>query len=183
MSLLRTIVSHHFSQPLRFTADLAASQSELSRCDELLRQKEAIEKRLEEAVAIVHEREQTICRLEDDLMRQTSELEQRAKQVDSMPIHNSEDSSVILTLKNEVSNLREQLNRAYALQSLTCGPRDPPVSPTFAPTLRHLDNGTPDLPSSPALSSLVVVLPFSYPPTGYTFSPFQFRLFLVISSA
>lgn len=127
----------------QLASDLAASQTELTHHDELLRQREAIEKRLEEAVATVQEREQTIRRLEDDLTRQASELEHRAKQVDSLPIRTAEDSSVILTLKSEVSSLREQLNRAHALQSLTRGPRDPPVSPTFAPTLRHLENGAP----------------------------------------
>lgn len=128
----------------QLTSDFAASQTELTRRDELLRQKEAIEKRLEESISTVRERDQTIRRLEEDLMRQASELELRAKQVDSMPIRTTDDSSVILTLKNEVSNLREQLNRAHALQSLTRGARDPPVSPTFAPTLRHLDNAIPE---------------------------------------
>ncbi len=42
-----------------------------------------------------------------------------------------------MTLKNEVSSLREQLNRSNALNSLTRGSRaDPPLSPTFAPGLR-----------------------------------------------
>src|SRR5713226_7945438 len=146
---LRSWISRHEEVDVhtkQLTSDLAASQSELSRHDELLHQKEAIEKCLEEAVAMVHEWEQTICRLEDDLMRQASELEQRAKQVDTMPICSPEDSSVILTLKNEVSNLCEQLNCAYALQSLTHGPWDPPMSPTFAPMLCHLDNGAPEDP-------------------------------------
>jgi myosin-5 len=128
----------------QLTSDLAVSQTELTRRDELLRQKEVIEKRLEEAVATVQEREETIRRLEDDLTRHAAELEHRAKQVDIMPIRTAEDSSVILTLKNEVSSLREQLNRAHALQSLTRGSRDPPVSPTFAPALRHLDNAPED---------------------------------------
>ncbi|KAI0303456.1 P-loop containing nucleoside triphosphate hydrolase protein [Multifurca ochricompacta] len=112
----------------QLASDLAVSQTELTRRDELLRQKEAIEKRLEEAISVVQERDQTI------------QLESRAKQVDSIPVRTAEDSSVILTLKNEVSSLREQLNRAHALQSLTRGARDPPVSPTFAPTLRHVEN-------------------------------------------
>ena len=128
----------------QLTSDLAVSQTELSRRDELLRQKDAIEKRLEETISTIQERDQTIRRLEEDLMRQASELEARAKQIDSIPIRTAEDSSVILTLKNEVSSLREQLNRAHALQSLTRGARDPPVSPTFAPTLRHLDNVVPE---------------------------------------
>ncbi|KAH9056633.1 myosin 5 [Lactarius vividus] len=103
-----------------------------------------MKKRLEETIATVQERDQTIRRLEEDLMRQATELESRARQVDSLPIRTAEDSSVIHTLKNEVSSLREQLNRAHALQSLTRGARDPPVSPTFAPTLRHLENGAPE---------------------------------------
>ncbi|KAH9999029.1 myosin 5 [Russula vinacea] len=144
---LKSWISRHEEVDARakqLASDLAASQTELTRRDELLRQKETIERRLEEAVATANEREQTIRRLEDDLMRQASELEHRAKQVDSLPIRTAEDSSVILTLKNEVSSLREQLNRAHALQSLTRGARDPPVSPTFAPTLRQLDNGAPE---------------------------------------
>ena len=146
---LKSWISRHEEVDARakhLTSDLAASQTELTRRDELLRHKEAIEKRLEEAVATVQEREQTIRKLEGDLMRQASELEHRAKQVDSLPIRTAEDSSVILTLKNEVSSLREQLNRAHALQSLTRGARDPPVSPTFAPTLRQLDNAAPEEP-------------------------------------
>ena len=144
---LKSWVSRHEEVDARakqLTSDLAASQTELTRRDGLLLQKDAIERRLEEAVATVQEREQTIRKLEEDLMRQASELEQRAKQVDSLPIRTAEDSSVILTLKNEVSSLREQLNRAHALQSLTRGARDPPVSPTFAPTLRQLDNAAPE---------------------------------------
>ena len=140
---LKSWISRHEEVDARakqLTSDLATSQTELTRRDELLRQKEGIEKRLEEAIATVQERDQTIRRLEDDLTRQAAELEHRAKQVDSMPIRTAEDSSVILTLKNEVSSLREQLNRAHALQSLTRGARDPPVSPTFAPTLRHIDH-------------------------------------------
>jgi myosin-5 len=143
---LKSWISRHEDIDARakqLTSDLATSQTELTRRDELLRQKEAIEKRLEEAVATAQEREQTIRRLEDDLTRQAAELEHRAKQVDSMPIRTADDSSVILTLKHEVSSLREQLNRAHALQSLTRGARDPPVSPTFAPALRHLDNAAP----------------------------------------
>jgi myosin V len=128
----------------QLTSDLAASQAELTRRGELLRHKEAVEKALDETISAVQERDQTIRRLEEDLLRQASELEARAKQIDSIPIRTAEDSSVILTLKNEVSSLREQLNRAHALQSLTRGARDPPVSPTFAPALRHLDNAAPE---------------------------------------
>ena len=144
---LKSWMSRHEEVDARakqLSSDLAASQTELTRRDELLRQRGANEKRLEEAMATVQERDQTIRRLEEDLQRQATELESRARQVDSLPIRTAEDSSVILTLKHEVSSLREQLNRAHALQSLTRGARDPPVSPTFAPALRHLENGAPE---------------------------------------
>ncbi|KAI0262971.1 myosin 5 [Gloeopeniophorella convolvens] len=144
---LKTWMSRHEDVDARakqLTVDLAASQAEVSRRDELLRQKEATEKRLEEQISIVHEREQTIRTLEEEVARQAAELEAQTKQIDNMPIRTAEDSSVILTLKNEVSSLREQLNRAHALNSLTRGSRDPPVSPTFAPALRHVEPVTPE---------------------------------------
>ena len=57
--------------------------------------------------------------------------------IDVVPARNQDDNSVIMTLKNEVSSLREQLNRSNALNSLTRGSRaDPPLSPTFSPVLR-----------------------------------------------
>lgn len=58
------------------------------------------------------------------------------------PSRSVEDGSVILTLKNEVSSLREQLNRANAYNALTRNARvEAPVSPTFAPALRMPDSG------------------------------------------
>ncbi|KAA1479202.1 myosin 5 [Dentipellis sp. KUC8613] len=120
-------------------ADVVTSQAEISRRDELLREKEGIEKRLEDAIATITERDKTIQELEGEIARQTSSLEAQHKLLENMPVRTSEDSSVILTLKNEVSSLREQLNRAFALNALTKGSRDPPVSPTFAPTLRSVE--------------------------------------------
>ncbi|KAI0029309.1 myosin 5 [Vararia minispora EC-137] len=120
--------------------DLTAAQGELSNREVLLREKDDIERRLDEALVVISERDEKIKNLEAEIARQATELEARAKQLDSMPTRNAEDSSVILTLKNEVSSLREQLNRAYALNALTKGSREPPVSPTFAPTLRPIDS-------------------------------------------
>ena len=57
--------------------------------------------------------------------------------IDVVPARNQDDNSIITTLKNEVSSLREQLNRSNALNSLSRGSRaDPPLSPTFSPALR-----------------------------------------------
>lgn len=116
---------------------VSTAESELSRRDELLRAKADVERRLEEAVAKAAEKEDTILKLTEDLMRQATQLEMQQKAIDNAPVRTTEDGSVILTLKNEVSSLREQLNRANALNSLTKGNRlDPPLSPTFAPALR-----------------------------------------------
>ena len=88
-------------------------------------------------------------KLQDEIRVATTKLEAQQKQIDSTPARTTEDSSVILTLKNEVSNLREQLNRANALNALTRGSRaEPPISPTFAPNLKTQDsqanrNGAP----------------------------------------
>ena len=128
----------------QYQASLQSAESEISRRDTLLQAKGDVERRLEEAVMKVGEKEEIIRRLTDDLMQQTARLEMHQKVIESTPSRNKEDTSVIATLKSEVSNLREQLNRANALNSLTRGIRaEPPVSPTFAPTLRIADNNGP----------------------------------------
>ncbi|KAF7338516.1 Myosin 5 [Mycena venus] len=120
----------------QFQASLRAAELEVTRRDELLQAKVELEKRLEEALAKATEKEETIQKLTDDLARQATQLETQQKTLEAAPVRNQEDNSVIMTLKNEVSNLREQLNRSNALNALTRGARDPPLSPTFAPSLR-----------------------------------------------
>lgn len=132
----------------QFHASLQTAEAELSRRDELLAAKADVEKRLEEAVAKTAEKEKMVHKLTDDLIRQASQLEMQQRTIESAPARNQEDNSVIMTLKNEVSSLREQLNRSNALNALTRGARvDPPLSPTFAPNLRMAEpsgtaNGT-----------------------------------------
>ncbi|EPQ58498.1 hypothetical protein GLOTRDRAFT_72957 [Gloeophyllum trabeum ATCC 11539] len=132
------------SRAKQFQAEVLATQAELSKRDELLRAKEEVEKRLEEAIAKAVEKEEIIQKLTDDLIKQAAQLESQQKMIESMPSRTTEDSSVITTLKNEVSSLREQLNRANALNALTKNSRmEPPSSPTFAPSLRVGEpNGT-----------------------------------------
>ncbi|KAF9066848.1 P-loop containing nucleoside triphosphate hydrolase protein [Rhodocollybia butyracea] len=119
---------------------LQAAEAEVSRRDELLQAKANIERKLEEALAKAIEKEETIQKLTDDLLAKSTQLEQQQRTIDTTPIRNHEDSSVIMTLKNEVSSLREQLNRSNALNALTKGSRDPPLSPTFAPALRGAES-------------------------------------------
>jgi myosin V len=154
---LQQWISRHEESDARakqFQASLQLSEAELSRRDTLLQAKADVERRLEEAVAKALEKEDTIQRLTEDLVRQSARLEQQQRDLDNVPVRTTEDSSVIATLKNEVSSLREQLNRSNTLNALTKGSRmDPPTSPTFAPTLRMADrggapNGAPHIPNT-----------------------------------
>ncbi|KAF8633710.1 hypothetical protein AX17_004368 [Amanita inopinata Kibby_2008] len=110
---------------------------QLSQQDALLSTKQDVEKKLEDALQKLIEKEDVIQKLTEELMQQTNQLEMQQKTIDNPPTRNNDENSVILTLKNEVSSLREQLNRANALNALTRGSRgEPPLSPTFVPALR-----------------------------------------------
>lgn len=115
---------------------LKTAEQELLRRDELLKAKADIERRLEDAMAKATEKEATIQKLSDELLTQAAQLQSQEKAFVDQPSRNTEDASVIATLKNEVSSLREQLNRANAYNALTKGVRDLPPSPTFASGLR-----------------------------------------------
>jgi myosin V len=135
----------------QFQSNLQNAEAELARRDQALQAKADVEKKLEEATAKAVEKDTLIQKLTDDLSRQATQLEAQQKVIDSTPVRNSDDSSVIMTLKNEVSSLREQLNRANALNSLTRG-RAEPTSPTFAPALRMPEvNGTTPTSASAAV--------------------------------
>ena len=110
-------------------SELQTSQKELSRSQQLLRTKEDVERRLEEAINKAAEKEAAIQKLSEELAQQATQLETQQKLIDSQPVRNADDSSVIQTLKTEVSSLREQLNRATALNALTRGVRAEPTSP------------------------------------------------------
>jgi myosin V len=129
------------SRAKQLHADLQSANVEISQRDQLLLTKANVEKRLEDALAKALEKEGTIEKLTADLTRRTVELETAQKAIDTRPVRNVDDSSIITTLKNEVSSLREQLNRANALSALTRGQREPP-SPTFATGLRLDINGS-----------------------------------------
>ncbi|KAF5331028.1 hypothetical protein D9619_005722 [Psilocybe cf. subviscida] len=117
--------------------NMQSIEAELTQRNEILASKADVEKKLDEALAKMAEKEAAIQKLTDDLVRQATQMESQQRMMDTAPVRNHEDSSVIMTLKNEVSSLREQLNRANALNSLTRGSRaEPPLSPTFAPGLR-----------------------------------------------
>jgi len=115
--------------------DLTTAQQEVSKRDDLLRAKEDVERKLEEALAKAVEKEDAIQKLTEELRQQAAQIEAQQKAIETAPPRNADNDSVIMTLKNEVSSLREQLNRSNALNALTKNSREP-SSPTFAPNLR-----------------------------------------------
>ena len=116
---------------------LQAAEQQVQILNDVLAGKAEIEKRLEEALQKVSEKEATIQKLHDEINSSAQKLETQQRAMETLPVRTHEDNSVIMTLKNEVSSLREQLNRANALNALTRGARnDAPLSPTFAPNLR-----------------------------------------------
>ncbi|KAF9496078.1 hypothetical protein BDN71DRAFT_1446807 [Pleurotus eryngii] len=139
----------------QFHASLQNAEAELAKRDILLQAKAEVEQKLEEATQKAAGKEEIIQKLTDDLVRQTMQLEQQQRVIESTPVHNPEDYSVIATLKNEVNSLREQLNRSNALNALTHGSRgNPPLSPTFAPNLRlNEQNGGPLVAGSGMVST------------------------------
>lgn len=131
------------SRARRLQAEIQNAHVPTARFEELLKSKNDVEARLQEASAKVNEQETQIARLTAEVAAATQKLEARANEVAS----NAGDLGQITALKSELSQMRDQLNRANALNSLSGGRRmDPPVSPTFQPGLKdHLiqqANGT-----------------------------------------
>lgn len=125
---------------------LQTAEAELSRQSTLLASKLEVEKNLQDAMQKSAEKEEIIQKLTEQLMQQADQLEAQRKIAITVSSRDIEESSIILTLKNEVSSLREQLNRTNALNALTRGSRsDAPLSPTFAPTLRTNESSGPQL--------------------------------------
>ncbi|KAF9021684.1 hypothetical protein BDZ89DRAFT_1071219 [Hymenopellis radicata] len=151
-------------------SSLQAAEAQLTQRDELLNAKAEVEQKLEEALAKAAEKEEVIQKLHSEISRQTEQLEHHQRTIESTPVRTQEDTSVIITLKSEVAALREQLNRSNALNALTRGAREPPLSPTFAPTLRPAEaivavNGTSHRHQRRHSSAGVYALP---PPDGRT---------------
>jgi myosin-5 len=134
------------SKARQLQADMQSSFVPLPRFEELMASKSDLDSRMEAAVKKAQEQEEAINSLTTDLEKKTKELEAKSKITSAAPaVNGKEDGSVIAALKTEVSTLREQLNRANALNSLT-GRAYQPTSPTFAPNLKGQDkNTTPHL--------------------------------------
>jgi myosin-5 len=151
---LRSWMTKHEDADNRARQNQMDIQSEISKAEAAIAAKLAAEKKMEEIASKVAEKDEMISKLTNDLSRQTLLIEEKQKAAAATSSRDNEDISVITTLKGEVNSLREQLNRANALIALTRGGRqEPPLSPTFAPTLRQndgaaLSNGAAHPPSN-----------------------------------
>ncbi|QRV99788.1 Myosin head (motor domain) [Ceratobasidium sp. AG-Ba] len=135
----------------KLQTDIQTLHVPTSRFEELLKSKNEVEARLEQASAKVSEQEAQIAKLTAEVATATQKLEARANEAAS----NAGDLGQISALKSELSQMRDQLNRANALNSLSGGRRveAPPVSPTFQTGLKeHLQqqtNGAGNLANAP----------------------------------
>lgn len=123
----------------QFQSDL---NSEIGNREALIVSKREVEGKLKEAFSQVSEKEELVMKLTTELSQQTLKMEEQQRVIQaSSSAAREQDASAIASLKSEVASLRDQLNRATALNSLTRGARqDIPVSPTFSPAVRQNEN-------------------------------------------
>ncbi|KAG8681806.1 Myosin type-2 heavy chain 1, partial [Ceratobasidium sp. 394] len=118
----------------KLQTELQTAHVPTARFEELLKSKNEVEARLEQATAKVNEQEAQIAKLTTEVASTTQKLEARVNEAAST----AGDLGQIAALKQELSQMRDQLNRANALNSLSGGRRveAPPVSPTFQTGLK-----------------------------------------------
>ncbi|KAG8732053.1 Myosin type-2 heavy chain 1 [Ceratobasidium sp. 423] len=138
------------AQKLR--TEIQTLQVSISKLEAGLKYSAEVETRLEAASAKVAEQEAQITKLSAEVQAATVKLETRANEAAST----AGDLGQIQALKQELSQMRDQLNRANALNSLSGGSRRTaePVSLTFQTGLKeyasHQQNGAPGLGVSAA---------------------------------
>ncbi|KAG9124476.1 Myosin type-2 heavy chain 1, partial [Ceratobasidium sp. 392] len=129
------------SRARKLQTEIQTSHVPSSRFEELLKSKNEVEARLEQAAAKVSEQEAQIAKLTAEVASTTQKLEARVNEAAST----AGDLGQMAALKLELGQMRDQLNRANALNSLSGGRRveAPPVSPTFQTGLKdHLQQQT-----------------------------------------
>lgn len=119
-------------------ADMQTLHVPKARFDELLEAKKSIDGRLEESARRVAQQDEEIRSLTAELERQTQEMEAKVKAAAAEATSKApENTAGFAALKAELSTLRDQLNRANALNALT-RTREPP-----SPGLKTFDSVSP----------------------------------------
>lgn len=91
-----------------------------TRYDELIEAKRMIDEKLEESARKVVQQDEEIRSLTAELERQTQEMDAKVKAARAeATTKGPENTASFVALKQELSNLRDQLNRANALSTLT----------------------------------------------------------------
>lgn len=84
----------------------------------LMAAKEELEHKHEEAIKKVADQDKRIAQLQVEMQKQTEELEARAQAINGASKTSEEDMATMASLRAEVAAMREQLNRANALNAL-----------------------------------------------------------------
>lgn len=116
--------------------------------DELQATKASTDARLGDLLKTVQEKEAAIATLEADVARHTSSLEEKQTQLDAAANKSAEDASTISSLQTELASVRESLNRANTLATLSRTAAPAPSSPNMQ-ALRAMENGVSDSPAHP----------------------------------
>ncbi|ODO03097.1 hypothetical protein I350_05942 [Cryptococcus amylolentus CBS 6273] len=116
------------------TAKCASLVAKDDECRSLSAQKESLDAQLQHEFLKSKEREEEIQRLSRQLDAAAQSLTVKEQVVDDAARQTLEDKATINQLRSELGQLREQLSRSNALNSLTKGDksRDMPPSPTYA---------------------------------------------------
>lgn len=85
----------------------------------LIESKRLVDLQVQESLKKIAEHESRIGDLERELREQAEELEAREQALNNAKNVSEEDSTAMTSLRSEVNSLREQLNRANALNTLT----------------------------------------------------------------
>lgn len=135
-------------------SELALPTVPVSQFEQLVQAKREVDAKIEETMSRVAEQDSEIQRLSSELTAQTEALREKQEALDLASAKSAEDTTTVAGLRQEISNLKEQINRANALSALTKNTRDaqPPLSPT-TPQLNGsflgvLGGTSPSLPST-----------------------------------
>lgn len=133
----------------------------------LLMAKKTVDAQVDASLKKISEHETKIADLERELREQAEELEARDLALNSAKNVSEEDSSAMLALRTEVNSLREQLNRANALNTLSKNSQriENAAPPTFNMATGK-ENGVPQSQAKRKPRRHSEVGPWSDGPTG-----------------
>jgi myosin-5 len=136
------------------TAELKKPTVPAAQFEELVAAKQEVDRRVDEALAHISQQDAEIDRLNADLVAQHKLAQEQQVALEAAASRNVESLSAASGMQDEITALKEQINRANALSALTRNTRVPQPP---SPTVTHLNGSSvvyrgmdslPNLPST-----------------------------------